>query len=702
MNQTNSMPPSSCATLLSALRRDNSPESGKLTFQGVDGHDVYNITAPFEIDGETVIAGRVERREVELSEIVFFVERDGVWTPHPAAQRLRGLQGPCVTFVDDELVLGGVRFPVERPNGEKIWLMEFYRGRSLTALRLFLQGPDKMKDIRLKQLPDGRIAVLTRPQGAKGGRGQIGFFIAERLDAITAGAIEAAPVFTGMFRAEEWGGANEAHLLPDGRLGVLGHIAYFDEAGCRHYYPMIFTLDPKTGQAGAPQIIAQRDEFPSGPTKRPDLADVIFSGGLVRHEDGTAMLYAGLSDTEAGWIRLPDPFFSNGNHWPAPIGARRNGAAIALATLMLAVVPSFGFATSAAPSAERGEVQPCLPPYSLHHLQTLTDGTSVHEFAAGTGVAPRSDYCAEDTARALAAVTLHEQVTGKTDGRALAAVYLQYLQHSLQSDGQMLNRFSGMEATGDSYGRVLWGLGYASRFSPDPAIAAGAKRLFDTILPGHETKLGGHLLARAYALQGLAYRLLLDPSDKALRSALTAQADALTSACQQHRAPKWEWYCDRMTYDSGRVPLALLLAYQATNDARYLATARATLDFLLAVSFPAPGDVLSLVGNQGWFSRGGEPARFDQQPIDAAAMVEVCVTAWRVTSDARYAQAARRSFDWFLGRNIGHASLYDPATGGCRDGLGANGANHNEGGESTIMYLIARGTVQEALENREP
>ena len=299
-------------------------------------------------------------------------------------------------------------------------------------------------------------------------------------------------------------------------------------------------------------------------------------------------------------------------------------------------------------------------------------------------------------------MTLHEQVTGKTDGRALAAVYLQYLQHSLQSDGQMLNRFSGMEATGDSYGRVLWGLGYASRFSPDPAIAAGAKRLFDTILPGHETKLGGHLLARAYALQGLAYRLLLDPSDKALRSALTAQADALTSACQQHRAPKWEWYCDRMTYDSGRVPLALLLAYQATNDARYLATARATLDFLLAVSFPAPGDVLSLVGNQGWFSRGGEPARFDQQPIDAAAMVEVCVTAWRVTSDARYAQAARRSFDWFLGRNIGHASLYDPATGGCRDGLGANGANHNEGGESTIMYLIARGTVQEALENREP
>ena len=432
------------------------------------------------------------------------------------------------------------------------------------------------------------------------------------------------------------------------------------------------------------------------------------SGGRVTFREMLAYGSGGLTDLffcRERTLRHEQPPVSigEGDHWPARMGARvRNAAATALATLMLAAGTNFGWAaTSAAPSAERGDGQPTLPPYSLQHLQTLTDGTSVHEFAAGTGVAPRSDYCAEDTARALAAVTLHEQVTGKPDGRALATVYLQYLQHSLQSDGRLLNRLSGMEATGDSFGRVLWGLGYASRFSRDPAIAAEARRLFDTILPGYEKKIGGHLLARAYALQGLAYRLLLEPSDKALRSALTSQAEALTSAYQQHRTPKWEWYCDRMTYDSGRVPLALFLAYLATNDARHLTTARTTLDFLLEVSFPAPGDVLSLVGNQGWFSRGGEPARFDQQPIDAAAMVEACVTAWRVTNDARYAQAARRSFDWFLGRNVGHASLFDPATGGCRDGLGAKGVNRNEGGESTIMYLIARGTVEETLENRD-
>lgn len=308
MNRTNPIPLPTCITLLGDLHRDKPVPTGKLKFRGVDGHDVYNITAPFEIDGEKIVAGRVERRDVELSEIVFFVERDGAWAPRTGTPRLPGLQDPCVTFVNDEVVIGGVRFPIELPNGEKIWRMEFYRGRELGTLTPFLQGPEKMKDIRLKQLHDGRIAVLTRPQGGKGGRGQIGFFIADRLDRITADAIQAAPLFTGMFRAEEWGGANEAHLLPDGRLGVLGHMAYFDEREHRHYYPMAFTVDPKTGHASAPRIIARRDDFPSGPAKRPDLVDVIFSGGLVRHTDGTATLYAGLSDAEAGWLRLLDPF----------------------------------------------------------------------------------------------------------------------------------------------------------------------------------------------------------------------------------------------------------------------------------------------------------------------------------------------------------------------------------------------------------
>jgi hypothetical protein len=186
--------------------------------------------------------------------------------------------------------------------------MEFYRGSSLNHLKLFLVGPDKMKDIRLVELADEQIGVLTRPQGAKGGRGKIGFLTVPSLQAITAEAIQEAPLFEGQCRDDEWVGANEAHGLQNGMIGVLGHIAYFDEKEHRHYYAMVFCIDPRNGRATSPEIIASRSDFPDGPAKRPDLVDVMFSGGLVRPGNGTAMLYAGLSDAEAGCVLLPDPF----------------------------------------------------------------------------------------------------------------------------------------------------------------------------------------------------------------------------------------------------------------------------------------------------------------------------------------------------------------------------------------------------------
>ena len=56
------------------------------------------------------------------------------------------------------------------------------------------------------------------------------------------------------------------------------------------------------------KIIATRNNFPAGPSKIDELEDVIFPGGLERHGDGTATLYAGLSDVEAGSVEIPDPF----------------------------------------------------------------------------------------------------------------------------------------------------------------------------------------------------------------------------------------------------------------------------------------------------------------------------------------------------------------------------------------------------------
>jgi hypothetical protein len=334
------------------------------------------------------------------------------------------------------------------------------------------------------------------------------------------------------------------------------------------------------------------------------------------------------------------------------------------------------------------------PPISIKHLHTLTDATGIHEFAHGTVPWHENGYCAEDVSRALAAVTLYEQVTGKTDGRPLAQIYLAYLHKSLRDDGEIWNREDKTIASGDSYGRILWGLGCAASFQTDQTNRESAARLFASILPGCEKKLGDYPIARACAMQGLA-SFLKGHSNPDARAALLHCSEENLLAFHKHSDQKWKWFDETMTYDSGRLPLSLLLAFQTTGDSRFRDAGLASLDFLIATCFDAKGAQLSLVGNKGWFKKGGTPARFDQQPIDAASMVEACVLAARLTGKAEYSQRARAAFEWFLGNNAKQAVLYDSQSGGCRDGLTESGPNQNEGGESTIMYVIARCNLEE-------
>jgi hypothetical protein len=280
----------------------------KIIFTGIGEKDVYNITAPFEDEGELVIAGRTESRDSEHSTVIFFVERNGEWVPRENAPVLQ-LQDPFFTKIGGELVLGGVQiFPHPTNEGALGWRTVFYKGASINNLKEFAKGPDGMKDLRLIELGDGSIGVLTRPQGEKGGRGKIGWTRISSLEELTIDVINEALLLEGQFTDEQWGGANEPHLLKNGLVGVLGHIASFDPEGNRHYYPMAFALNPETTEISDIHLIGTRSKFLPGPTKRPDLVDVVFSGGLVRNEDGTATLYAGISDAEAQKITINDPF----------------------------------------------------------------------------------------------------------------------------------------------------------------------------------------------------------------------------------------------------------------------------------------------------------------------------------------------------------------------------------------------------------
>jgi hypothetical protein len=121
-----------------------------------------------------------------------------------------------------------------------------------------------------------------------------------------------------------------------------------------------------------------------------------------------------------------------------------------------------------------------------------------------------------------------------------------------------------------------------------------------------------------------------------------------------------------------------------------------SLEWLLKTQTNEQGNI-SLIGCNGWYKRGGEKALFDQQPIEIMSLVAACVEAYRMTGDQRWGAEIQRCLGWFLGKNDLNTPLYDFKTGGCRDGLNPQGANQNEGAESTLSWLISVIAVHDLL-----
>ncbi len=294
-----------------AQRRAGKPPRGqRLRFSGIGGRDVYNPTRPFVIGGRRVLAARVESRSSETdSRVVFFEQGRSGWRAIEGAPSL-ALQDPFVSAIGDEVVIGGVEVQ-EAAGGKLRYRTVFHRGRSLGSLERFAAGPWGMKDIRIAPLADGRLLVLTRPQGARGGRGKIAYTVVGSLDRLTPQALSRGRIIEGQFLDAEWGGANEVVPLGGDRFGVLGHIARYDARGDRHYYPVAFTIDARRGVVSELRTLVERRDLAgglAGASKRSDLRDVLFSGGLDRHGDGTATLYVGAGDAEVHAVRIADPF----------------------------------------------------------------------------------------------------------------------------------------------------------------------------------------------------------------------------------------------------------------------------------------------------------------------------------------------------------------------------------------------------------
>ena len=336
-----------------------------------------------------------------------------------------------------------------------------------------------------------------------------------------------------------------------------------------------------------------------------------------------------------------------------------------------------------------------LPALDLRHLRMLTDDTGLLQHATFT--VPRYDdgYCLDDNARALILTTLIEDA-GTEDiavVRALSARYLAFVSHAFSaSTGRFRNfmsysrRWSEESGSEDSHGRALWALGTLVGRAVEPGRHSLGRQLFHAALPALSTFTSPR--AWAFALLGVDEYLRAFKGDRAVQELRETIANRLFELHERASGRDWPWFEDSVTYCNGRLSHALIASGARMENEAMCAVGLRSLDWLFTIQLSADG-LFAPIGSNGFYRRDGAPARFDQQPVEACALIAAALEAHRVTDDRRWRDRARVAFNWFVGDNELQRSLYDPASGGCRDGLHADRVNENQGAESTLSFLLA-------------
>jgi glycosyltransferase involved in cell wall biosynthesis len=340
-----------------------------------------------------------------------------------------------------------------------------------------------------------------------------------------------------------------------------------------------------------------------------------------------------------------------------------------------------------------------LPEMKLDHLKTLTDDTGILQHATYTIPNRHHGYCVDDNARALLVAAMGRNYL-PTDTMCLDSLSSHYLGFLLYAFNKETGRFYDFmtyakqwtEEVGseDAHGRTLWGLGKAVAFLDNPGQLAISSTLFNQALKAVEHFYSPRAIA--FALVGIHAYLQKFSGDSEVRRVREILAFRLFSQFENNATESWPWPEIILSYANGQLPHALLLSGQWMQRSDMTDMGLESLKWLLSIQ-TEEGHFVP-IGCNGWYEKGGSKARFDQQPIEANGMIEVCIEAFNVTRDKTWIDGAVMCFNWFLGHNDLNMPLYDPKTGGCRDGLMADGINQNEGAESTLAWLLSLMTLQ--------
>jgi len=340
-----------------------------------------------------------------------------------------------------------------------------------------------------------------------------------------------------------------------------------------------------------------------------------------------------------------------------------------------------------------------IPRANLNHIRRLTDDVGILQHAKYIVPDRYHGYCTDDNARALIAVLMAQEVAREEDVLIdLACTYLSFLHHAYNEETGRFRNFMGydrrwLEEVGseDSHGRALWGLGEAVAMARSEGVRSLAQELFEKalkVLPDFTSPR-----SLAYGIVGMTAYLKRFSGNSEVRRMREQLALRLFEQHRCNATEEWPWLEDIVAYANSRIPQALIVGGHTLQHREMLETGLRSLSWLIEIQTDPRGHFVP-IGNNGWYPRGGEKARFDQQPIEAVEMIEACCSAYEVTDDSRWLSHAQRCLEWFLGRNDLSFPLYDHQTGGCCDGLHASGPNLNQGAESTLSCLLAFLTYQ--------
>lgn len=336
-----------------------------------------------------------------------------------------------------------------------------------------------------------------------------------------------------------------------------------------------------------------------------------------------------------------------------------------------------------------------LPQINLSHIKNMTTDFGMIQFSKINKPDIDSGYTLDDNARAMIVACRHYELSRDESDLALISTYLNVINFCQQSDGSFLNYVNRKKEFAqqnyetnleDSNGRAIWALGYLLSIKEilPQHYCNEAESIIEKSLSSiekiHSTR------AMAFIIKGLHYQNSEDNIPL-----LGKLANRLVKMYQHEKHGEWHWFESYLTYGNSLLPEALLCAWITTKVEIYKQIADESFQFLLSKIFIEEN--IKVISNKGWLQKEiikNTPSIGGEQPIDVAYTILALSTFYKVFEDEKYLHMMKNAFNWFLGKNHLHQIIYNPATGGCYDGLEEENVNLNQGAESTVSYLMAR------------